>query len=147
MRLNDEQKRVLEVFTTKPKWMKNAVLTRRGWANPETGELLLGRRTPDWVFEALESNEISDDVVKDKLEEVVEEVKADETPVEVKEEAEDDILESDIKIDVVEDQSQVEETPVEEVKVEEVKVEEVKVESKPAARKSTRKPKAATKKV
>ena len=33
--------------------MKNAVLGERGWYNPDTNELLLGRRTPDWVLEEL----------------------------------------------------------------------------------------------
>lgn len=54
MSMTEEQRKVFEKFITKPSWMKEAVLTKRGWSNPKTGELLLGRRTPDWVFEEME---------------------------------------------------------------------------------------------
>lgn len=57
MSMTVEQRKVFEKFTTKPSWMKEAVLTKRGWTNPKTGELLLGRRTPDWVFAELERNQ------------------------------------------------------------------------------------------
>ena len=53
MSMTTEQQRLFTHFTTKPNWMKEAVLTKRGWANTKTGELLLGRRTPDWVMEEL----------------------------------------------------------------------------------------------
>ena len=65
-----EQRKVFEKFTTKPSWMKEAILTRRGWTNPKTGELLLGRRTPDWVFSELERINMveSSNTVEDKIE-------------------------------------------------------------------------------
>ena len=53
MAITTEQQPVFDKITTKPLWMKNAVLGERGWYNPETNELLLGRRTPDWVLEEL----------------------------------------------------------------------------------------------
>ncbi len=70
MSMTVEQRKVFEKFTTKPSWMKEAILTRRGWTNPKTGELLLGRRTPDWVFSELERINMveSSNTVEDKIE-------------------------------------------------------------------------------
>lgn len=70
MSMTTEQRKVFEKFTTKPSWMKEAILTRRGWTNPKTGELLLGRRTPDWVFSELERINMaeSSNTIEDKIE-------------------------------------------------------------------------------
>lgn len=70
MSMTTEQRKVFEKFTTKPSWMKDAILTRRGWTNPKTGELLLGRRTPDWVFSELERINMteSSNTIEDKIE-------------------------------------------------------------------------------
>lgn len=111
MKMTDEQKKVFDKITTKPKWMKNAVLSERGWKNPETGELLLGRRTPKWVLDVLEAESSSQDVPVVEPEVVVSE------PEEV-----------------------VETADVEVVEVKEEVVEEPVVEKKPAAKKATRKP-------
>ena len=64
MSMTVEQQKVFEKFTTKPAWMKNAILTKRGWTNPETGELLLGRRTPDWVFEEMQKLQVTGEAAK-----------------------------------------------------------------------------------
>lgn len=73
MSMTAEQQRLFTHFTTKPNWMKEAVLTKRGWVNPKTGELLLGRRTPDWVMEELERQTQSTTVEPQKVEIAVEE--------------------------------------------------------------------------
>lgn len=73
MSMTTEQQRLFTHFTTKPNWMKEAVLTKRGWVNPKTGELLLGRRTPDWVMEELERQTQSTTVEPQKVEIAVEE--------------------------------------------------------------------------
>ena len=77
-----EQQKVFQKFTTKPSWMKNAILTKRGWTNPETGELLLGRRTPEWVFAELDKLGTS----PEKKDELVEVHAIEPTQVEVVEE-------------------------------------------------------------
>lgn len=85
MSMTAEQQRLFTHFTTKPNWMKEAVLTKRGWVNPKTGELLLGRRTPDWVMEELERQTQSKTVEPQKVEIAVEEALApEETKVEEK---------------------------------------------------------------
>lgn len=102
MSMTAEQKRVFDVFTTKPAWMKEATLTKRGWTNPKTGELLLGRRTPDWVFEEIEKLSAVEDVVSEPeapVETAAEDAAATEAVVEEK-------VEEDTKIAV--------ETPAEE---------------------------------
>lgn len=76
MSMTTEQQRLFTHFTTKPNWMKEAVLTKRGWVNPKTGELLLGRRTPDWVMEELERQTQSKTVEPQKVEIAVEEALA-----------------------------------------------------------------------
>lgn len=121
MSMNVEQQKVFEKFTTKPAWMKNAILTKRGWTNPETGELLLGRRTPDWVFEEMQKLQVTGEVAKVEQEVVKEE------PVVVEPVVVEPVVEAEV----------VEEPVVEELKSveseEEIDISEF-VESRPAKR-------------
>ena len=116
MSMTFEQKKVFEKFNTKPAWMKNAILTKRGWTNPETGELLLGRRTPDWVFEEMQKLQVTGEVAKVEQEVVKEE------PVVVEPVVEVEVVEEP----VVEEPKAVE--PEEEIDISEF------VESRPAKR-------------
>lgn len=116
MSMTVEQQKVFEKFTTKPAWMKNAILTKRGWTNPETGELLLGRRTPDWVFEEMQKLQVTGEAAKVEQEVVKEE------PVVVEPVVEAEVVEEP----VVEEPKAVE--PEEEIDISEF------VESRPAKR-------------
>lgn len=116
MSMTVEQQKVFEKFTTKPAWMKNAILTKRGWTNPETGELLLGRRTPDWVFEEMQKLQVTGEVAK-VGQEVIKE-----GPVVVEPVVESEVVEEP----VVEEPKSVE--PEEEIDISEF------VESRPAKR-------------
>lgn len=70
--LTEEQQKLFKIFTTKPLWMKKGVLTERGWRHPETQELLVGRRTPQWILDHLKTLEAG---AADVVEHIIEEVK------------------------------------------------------------------------
>lgn len=74
--LTVEEQKVFDILTTKPQWMKDAVLGVRGWYHAVTGELLLGRRTPEWVLERVAELKAAAESVETEVEMVTTEVEA-----------------------------------------------------------------------
>lgn len=92
--LTKEEQSIYDAYATRPQWMKEGEveLGLRGWYKKSTGELLLGRRTPQWIVDRANAVvETVADVVEPEA--VVEETPAEEVVAEVTETAAEPVVE------------------------------------------------------